>query len=110
MGLDVLQDGTAEPDHALNRASEWLPRDRPRRAQDLVNAAEQQIVLVAEMGVESRAPDVGAVQDLLDRDVVVGLLVQQRRERLANQRFGPLDPAILGSLLVHAGTSLRWAM
>src|SRR5690606_37742854 len=67
---------------------------RVERGTQLLQAVEEQIVLVPEVRVEGRPTDVGAVDDVLHRDLGVPLLEDLRDQR-ASQRFpGPPDPPV----------------
>jgi hypothetical protein len=46
------------------------------------------------MDVERGPPDVGAIQDVLDRGLLVALLDDQREERVVEQLSGAPDPPI----------------
>jgi hypothetical protein len=66
MLIEVPQQRQAERDDVFGRTAGARPI--VQRSQDLVDAALEQIVLVAIMGVERRAADIGAVEDLLHGD------------------------------------------
>src|SRR5216117_1398942 len=69
MRFDMLEDTKTEPEDAVRRLRRQVaPTGRRRRTQHVVNAAEEQLVLVAEVRVEGRPADVRAVQYLLDHD------------------------------------------
>ena len=81
MLMNVFEDRKAEPDNALPCVS-GRPRfhGRMNRSEQVMNAADEQFILVAKMHVEGRAAHVGAVQNLLHDDLVVWLLANKRAE------------------------------
>jgi hypothetical protein len=64
------------------------------RRRQLLQAAEQQIILVRVVRVEGRAADVRAVDDVLHGDPVVALLQDQTDQRTMEQLPGTPHPAI----------------
>ena len=90
---DVLEHRAAELEEPLRSARRRRRRSRGNGGtEDVPNGAEQELVLVAKVGVEGRATDVRAIQDLLDNDRVVSPFVQQRAER-----FDEETPRLLNS-------------
>lgn len=76
-------------------------RHLARRAQfrleldlQVFEAGEEQGVLVTVVGVERRAADVGAVEDVLDRDLLIALLEHQGEERVVECPAGAADAAV----------------
>src|SRR5690242_18639925 len=69
----------------------------------VVEAGQQQVVLVPVVGVEGGASHVGAVEDVLNSDPVVALLRDQGDERLAKKALAAPDPAVLSR---HLASSL----
>lgn len=59
-----------------------------------VEARRQQGFLVAEVAVEGGSADVGPVQDVLDRGLVVALFEDKREERVVQQLAGASNPPI----------------
>src|SRR5262249_3288261 len=61
-----------------------LPAERVSpHFQALLQLAEEQVVLVAVMKIESGAAHAGAIEHFLQRDLVDGLLLDQRDQRIA---------------------------
>ena len=93
VSLDVLEEGQAESEEPFRRARAALRRTRVE-AQQVADAAVEQLVFVAVVGVERRASDVGAGEDLLHDDVVVRLLVHERREGAVQEGAGLLHAPV----------------
>src|SRR6516164_6042783 len=73
--INVFEDRKAEPDNALP----WFSgrtrfHRRMNRSEHVMDAADEQLILVAKMHVEGRAAHIGAIQNLLHDDLVVWLL------------------------------------
>ncbi|MNT76786.1 hypothetical protein D3C72_2158330 [compost metagenome] len=100
MLLRVIEHGAAEAQNPSDGiGGGHLPRVQvlregfPQRREP----ALKQVLLVEEVGIEGRAPDIGPVDEILDGDGVVVLLGEEGHERIAQARAGPADPAIANS-------------
>jgi hypothetical protein len=61
---------------------------------DVLERAPEQVVLVAVVGVEGRPSDVGPVQEVLDRDAVIALVLDEREQGAPQQLTGSPYPPI----------------
>jgi hypothetical protein len=80
--MNVFKDRKAEsnkPFVSLYRG--WRFR-RVNRANHVMDAASQQIVFVSKMHIKRRTAHIGAIENLLDDDCVVGLFANQGTEGL----------------------------
>jgi len=95
MSIVVLENWKAEPENPSlpfsGRRSEVLWE----RTQHLVYAADQQVILIAEMHVESRSADIRAIKNLLDDYGVVGLLSDEGDEGLSQEFVRLLHPSVV---------------
>jgi hypothetical protein len=80
---DVVQHRETEPQDVGERPCSGRKGPRRRSLQNVVDATRQQRVLVVEMCIERRAPDVGPFEDLVNNDGVIALFVNERDERVA---------------------------
>src|SRR5258708_13021143 len=64
-------------------------------------AADKQLIFVAEVSVDGRSADIGAVQDFLNGDGVITLLVDEGNERLAQEALCLLNSPILDLFFLH---------
>lgn len=64
------------------------------RLEHSLEAPQQQVVLAPVVGIEGGSSNVGAVQELLDRDGVVALLEHEVHERLDQRLLGAAHPAV----------------
>lgn len=62
--------------------------------EEVFDVAEKEVLFVAEMGVEGGAADAGAIEELLDGDVVEGLLLDETDERVAEDVAGAADTRV----------------
>jgi hypothetical protein len=93
----MREDFVAETEHAfVDRAParQRFALQRFERDLQIVEAADQQIVLAVEVRVERGATDVRAVDDLLDGQGFEALLPDERQQRAANELLRPLDASI----------------
>src|SRR5262245_61237431 len=91
MFIDVLENRQAEGHHPVDRSGTRAPVNRPEY---LVNTTLEQFVLVAEMRVEGRSADVGAIEDLLHRNRAIRLLVGKTNQRLPQRCLRPPDSPV----------------
>ncbi len=75
MLVNVFENRKAERENLFGSAARTAPT--VNRAQHFVNAALEEIVLVAEMRVEGRPSDIGAIENLFHRDRVVRLFARE---------------------------------
>ena len=66
-----------------------------------MDATDQQCVFVPEMHVKGGSANVGAIQNLFDRDGVIALFANQRNERLTQEGLRLLNPPIGHPLYRH---------
>jgi hypothetical protein len=99
VALDVAEDDQ-EGLEELAGCSRRLLGCRPLGGQgraDVLEPAQEQVVLVAVVRVEGRPSDVGPVDDVLDRDAAVPLLLDEREQGAPQQLTGsPYPPVDLG--------------
>ena len=106
MLMDVFEDRKAETDEALEWFSRRLRfRRRMNRSEHVMDAAGEQLVLVAKMHVESRAAYVGAIQNVLHDYLVVRLFTNERAESLVKEVHRFLNSPILAMSFVHCQIS-----
>ena len=60
-----------------------------------MNAADQQLILVAKVRVESRSSNIGTIENFFHRNRIIGLLVDQGSEGAVQQVPRFLYPPIL---------------
>jgi hypothetical protein len=82
----------AECDNPFDRAAG--PRAMVNRLEDLVNAAFEQIVLIAKVRVERRFADVRSVKNLLHCDRGVWLFARESDERVMERGFRPAHSSV----------------
>lgn len=88
---DVFQKRQAETDNAFDAGlSATLMMSQPEHFDD---SALEHVVLVPEVRVERRSGDISAVQDVLDRDGVIGCLTGEADQRIV--RSAPRAPDTL---------------
>jgi hypothetical protein len=78
--VDVLENWTAERRDLIENAA--VPGPLVSRSKQVMDTAFEQLVLVAEMRVEGRSSDIGALENLLHCNCVVRLLARQIDECL----------------------------
>src|SRR5215469_5437491 len=81
--IEVLKDGQAKPEKSFAVVVAGLWVGRWHRSEYVMEGADQKLVLIAKVHIKRRSADIGAVQDLLDRDGVIIPLVNQRMQRVA---------------------------
>lgn len=75
-----------------------IGEEAPHHFEEVFDVAEEEVVLIAEVGVEGGATDAGAVEDVLHGDGVEGLLLHELDEGVAEGVSGAADAAVgLGS-------------
>jgi hypothetical protein len=90
----ILENRQTEPENLfVPPGRRWRAR-RVYGVQHLVYAADEQLVFVADVCVEGRSADIGAIQNLFHRDRVVALFADQGVERRAQLVLSPLDATI----------------
>ncbi len=108
MCLNVFENDQHRPKE-IGLLRRVVPSGVPLRLQggmDIVEPAAEEVVLVAEMCVERRPTDVGAIEDVLDGDSVVALLLDELEESTAQQVVRSPDPSIRdGGFHEHLGPS-----
>ena len=91
MAIDEFEKRPAERQYPIDGAAGF--RMSMRRAKYLVNATEEQFILVAEVFIERRAANVGTVQDLGDGNRAIGLLARESDEGVLQRRSrSPYSP------------------
>jgi hypothetical protein len=91
-----------------SEAAAWGAARGEKRAhgvEEIFDIAEEEVVFITEVGVESRATDVGAVEDLLDGDGIERLLLHELDEGVAESVAIAEDAAVRPR---HARKDLGW--
>src|SRR5579862_3271786 len=83
--MDVCEEREAKGNHSVGRITGGPSLRRQDSEEQGTHAAHQQIVLVPKVSVERRTADFGAIEDLRDSNAVVGLLADERAERLVQE-------------------------
>lgn len=94
MTLDVLEEGKTECHDPLGKRRLGGPFRRTKRAEHLVDVADEQIILVAKVGVEGRSANVGALEDCANGDALICFRANQGAERIVRQTARPLDAPV----------------
>ena len=90
----MFEDRKAEPKQPLTLAAHRLPFCQVDRSNNVMDGAGQEIIFVAEMRIEGGPANVGTIQDLLYRDVVLILLPDQRVQCFTESFLRSRDPPI----------------
>ena len=80
--INMLEDGKAEPDDPVGALGRGRGAFRSQRAEHVMYSTDEQFVLIAEVCVKGRSADIGAIQDLLYGDRVIGFFANQADEGL----------------------------
>ena len=81
MPVDVLEKRPAEIDDSFGPGLAAVMM--PNRVDQFVDSAFEQFILVPEVRVERRSSNVCPIQDVLDRDRMIGLLPRKTDQRIA---------------------------
>jgi hypothetical protein len=105
--MNMLENRKTESNDALV----WIARKlhiygRMNCTEHIVDTAEEQLILVAKVHVESGAAYVGAIKNLLHDNFVVRLFADERSEGLVQQIHRLLNAPILRPLFAHYPLSL----
>lgn len=98
-----------QPAYKRERGSALLHRSLSAKPlAEVIKPASKQLVLAAEVDVERRPPDIGAIADVLHADRFPTALENQSDECFLQRGAGSLHPAVAGVRCLHARDGLAF--
>jgi hypothetical protein len=92
--MNVLKDGKTEPDGLFVPLGGGWRSARLNRAKHVMDTTDKQLVLIMEMHVEGRSADIGAIEDFLHGNTIIGLLANEEGKSLMQEALRLLNPPI----------------